>query len=56
MVSQNADSIAKGVLKFISEPALKKFYENRYTAEDNMKDEREYAEKWDKLLSGIEFC
>ena len=56
LVSQNADSIAKGVLKFISEPALKKFYENRYTAEDNMKDEREYAEKWDKLLSGIEFC
>lgn len=51
LVAQNAQSIAEGILKFINEPDLKKSYENRYSLEDNIREKREYAENWDKLLS-----
>ena len=51
LVSQNAEAIAEGIMKFINDPELRSSFENRYTLEDNMKDKKEYAEKWDALLS-----
>lgn len=51
LVAQNAKSIADGIMTFINDPDLKKSYENRYTLADNMREKREYAEKWDELLS-----
>lgn len=51
LVSQNADAIAEGIMKFINDPELKCSFENRYTLEDNMREKREYAEQWDALLS-----
>ncbi len=51
LVSQDAQSIAEGVLRFIRDPDLKASFENRYTPEDNLKEKKEYAEKWDALLS-----
>ncbi len=51
LVSQNAESIANGILKFIRDPELKASFENRYTPEDNLREKKEYAENWDALLS-----
>ena len=51
LVSQNADAIAEGIMRFINDPELKCSFENRYTLEDNMREKREYAEQWDALLS-----
>ena len=48
---QNANAIAEGVLTFLNNPQLKESFENRYTLEDNMREKKEYAEQWDKLLS-----
>lgn len=51
LVSQNAKAIAEGILTFLKNPQLKESFENRYTREDNMREKKEYAEQWDKLLS-----
>ena len=51
LVSQNAEAIAEGILTFLNNPQLKESFENRYTLEDNMREKKEYAEQWDKLLS-----
>lgn len=51
LVSQNAEAIAEGILTFLKNPQLKESFENRYTLEDNMREKKEYAEQWDKLLS-----
>ena len=51
LVSQDAASIAEGILTFIRDPERKASFENRYTPEDNIREKREYAEKWDALLS-----
>ena len=51
LVSQNAEAIAEGIMKFINNPDLKQSFENRYTLEDNIREKKKYAEEWDELLS-----
>ena len=51
VVSKSPEAIAAGVLKLIHEPEFKRSFENKYTAEDNMREKEEYAKKWYSLLN-----
>ena len=46
-----AEGLAEGILRLADDPALRRFYEDRYTREDNLREQRDFAAAWDRLLS-----
>ena len=56
VVPISSKGLFEGIMKLINNPDAMKIYEKVYTLDDNMNEKKNYANNWDKLLSGSEYC
>ncbi|MCR5783969.1 MAG: glycosyltransferase, partial [Clostridia bacterium] len=47
-----AEGLADGIAELLTDEQKRKSFENKYPAEDNLREKAVYADSWDILLSG----